>query len=123
MKKWSFLVVLFLVMGCEIAENQNDDLAALQAMFEEIETIATSVACTDETEWAFIAYGAKACGGPQGYIAYSNQIDVDDFLLKVEQYTLAERTYNIRWGIISTCDLPAQPSEVSCENGEAVLIY
>ena len=115
--------LLFFALSCQDNENQNDSLTVLQALFEEIQTLANSVACTDATEWTFVSYGAKACGGPQGYIAYSNQIDVAYFLSLIEEYTTAEREYNIRWGIVSTCDLPAIPTEVSCQNGEAVLIY
>lgn len=122
-KKTGYLFLLFFVFSCQDNENQNDTLSVLQVMFEEIQTLANSVACTDATEWTFVSYGAKACGGPQGYIAYSNQIDVAYFLSLIEEYTTAEREYNIRWGIVSTCTLPPIPNEVSCQNGEAVLIY
>jgi hypothetical protein len=114
-KSIGYSLLLFLVVSCSIEnDNQNDDLAALQVMFEEIQTLATSVSCT---------YGSKACGGPQGYIAYSNQINVAYFLSLIEEYSTAEREYNIRWGIVSTCDIPEIPTGVSCQNGSAVLIY
>jgi hypothetical protein len=123
LKTIGYLFVLFFVFSCVENDNQNDDLILLQGMFEEIQTLANSVACTDAATWTFVSYGAKACGGPQGYIAYSNQINVANFLSLIEEYTTAEREYNIRWGIVSTCDLPDIPTEVSCQNGEAVLIY
>jgi len=124
MKKWSLLLLLFFAIGClDNGGNQNDDLLALQAMFEELEALSNSAACVDSAEWVFTAYGSKACGGPQGYIPYSSQIDVADFLSKVEEYTVAERNYNIRWGIVSTCEVTAQPTDLVCENGSAVLIY
>ena len=123
MRKWYYILLLAIAFGCQDNNDQSADLEALEAMFEEIETIANSIACTDAAEWSITPYGSKACGGPQGYIAYSNQIDVASFLLKVEQYSQAEYNYNIRWGIISTCDLPAAPTGVSCENDVAVLIY
>lgn len=123
-KSIGYSLLLFLVVSCSIEnDNQNDDLAALQVMFEEIQTLATSVSCTDATEWTFVSYGSKACGGPQGYIAYSNQINVAYFLSLIEEYSTAEREYNIRWGIVSTCDIPEIPTGVSCQNGSAVLIY
>ena len=122
-KNLGCVFLLFFVLSWQDSENQNDDLTVLQVMFEEIQTLANSVACTDAAEWTFVSYGAKACGGPQGYIAYSNQIDVSYFLSLIEEYTTAEREYNIRWGIVSTCDFPAIPAELSCQNGEAVLIY
>ena len=92
-------------------------------LYYEIYSIANSIPCNDALNWSFTPYGSKACGGPQGYIEYSNQIDVPAFLTLVETYTQAEHDYNIEWGIISTCDIIPQPTSVSCENGNAVLNY
>jgi len=97
-----------------------EDLAALQQMRANIEAIAESEPCTNAAYWSFTAIGSKACGGPQGYIAYSNNIDVASFLDLVEAYTLAEQAFNIKWGIFSTCDLALMPNGVSCVNGEPV---
>lgn len=99
-------------------EHQN-----LITLFNEIETIANSVPCTDANDWSYSAYGTKACGGPQGYIAYSNKINHVAFLKKILDYTQLEDVYNKKWGIISTCDTPSQPVEIVCENGSPVLKY
>lgn len=124
MKKLIILCSFFLLFSCEnnLLDQETERLTLL-AMFEDIETMATSVACEDASEWSFTAYGNQACGGPQGFIAYSNQINVTEFLTLVENYTNAERAYNIKWGIVSDCSLFAMPSGVSCENGNAVLNY
>ena len=125
MRRFYFLFIAVLFLSCQGNEdlNQEQERQALLVLFDEIETIANSVACNDASDWDFVPYGNKGCGGPQGYVAYSNQINVTAFLILVENYTQAEREYNLRWGIISTCDLPAVPSGVSCENGDAVLNY
>ncbi len=99
-------------------EHQN-----LITLFNEIETTATSVPCTDANDWSYSAYGTKACGGPQGYIAYSNKINHVAFLKKILDYTQLEDAYNKKWAIISTCDTPSQPVEIVCENGSPVLKY
>ena len=52
----------------------------LTELFEKINELSTSVACTEASEWTFIAYGARAFGGPQGYIPYSKSIDTDNFI-------------------------------------------
>lgn len=126
-KKRYFICVTLLVFAACLknkeVSNQETDQRVLTEMFEEISDIAMNVACDDASDWSFTPYGSKACGGPQGYVAYSNQIDVNAFLAKVAMYTEAEREYNIKWGIISTCDLPPQPVGVSCVNGEPVLNY
>lgn len=111
-----------LIVKRELTE-QEQDHRALMDLFNEIYNLSISVSCDNADNWAFVAYGSKACGGPQGYIAYSTQIDTDAFLQKVTAYSLAEKEYNIKWGISSTCDLPLQPKGVECENGLAVLMY
>lgn len=111
-----------LIVKRELTEQEKDH-RALMDLYDKIYNLSISVPCDDANNWTYAAYGAKACGGPQGYIAYSNQIDTSDFLQKIEVYTDAEKAYNIKWEISSTCDLPAQPRGVECQNGLAVLTY
>ncbi len=47
------------------------DLAAANAQLET--TLSNASACTADTECHSVAVGAKACGGPTGYRAYSNK--------------------------------------------------
>lgn len=111
-----------LVVKRELSEQEKDH-QDLMDLFNEISELANSVSCTDASDWTFTAYGSKACGGPQGYIAYSNQIDTEAFLEKVEAYRIAENAYNIKWSISSTCDIAKQPTSVECQNGHPVLNY
>jgi hypothetical protein len=111
-----------LVVKRELSE-QEIDHRNLMTLFNEIETLAYSVSCTNLDDWTFTAYGSKACGGPQGFIPYSTQIDTVAFLQMVANYTEAEHQYNIRWSIISTCDLPNQPISIECQNGFPILKY
>lgn len=109
-----------LIVKRELTE-QEIDHRALMELYNEISTIAYSVSCTDANDWSFTSYGSKAFGGPQGYIAYSTQIDIDDFLEKVSIYTAKENEYNIKWGIVSTCDVSDEPTGVVCQNGYPML--
>ncbi|GAA3603224.1 hypothetical protein GCM10022396_20750 [Flavivirga amylovorans] len=111
-----------LVVKRELTEQEKDH-RELMDLFNEIYELSLSVSCTDVNDWTFTAYGSKACGGPQGYIAYSTQIDTTAFLQKVEEYSNLEKAFNVKWNIVSTCDLPAQPKEIVCENGFPRLIY
>ena len=111
-----------LIVKRELTE-QEIDHQKLMDLYNEIYNLSTSVSCTNADNWAFTAYGSKACGGPQGFIAYSNKIDIDAFLQKVKAYYEAENAYNIKWGIISTCDIPQQPKGVECQNGFPLFIY
>ncbi|MGG8495989.1 hypothetical protein ACQY1Q_06210 [Tenacibaculum sp. TC6] len=111
-----------LVVKVELTEQESDH-RKLMDLYNEISDIASSVSCNNTNDWLYVAYGSKACGGPQGYIAYSNKIDVTSFLEKIELYTKAEDDYNKKWSIVSTCDTPQKPTGVTCSNGIAVLKY
>nr|WP_143404095.1 hypothetical protein [Gaetbulibacter sp. 4G1] len=111
-----------LIVKRELTEQEKDH-RALMDLYDEIYNLSISVSCDNANDWTFIAFGAKACGGPQGYIAYSSQIDTDNFLKKVNVYTQEEKEYNIKWEINSTCDLPKQPKNVECISGFPVLKY
>jgi hypothetical protein len=56
-------------------------------------------------------------------LTYPLSIDVDRFLNLVEQYRQAENRYNIDFNIVSTCDLPAEPTGVDCVDQLPVLLY
>lgn len=111
-----------LVVKIELSE-QEIEHRALMDLFNEIQNLSYSVSCSVATDWNFVAYGSKACGGPQGYIAYSSKINTTTFLQKIETYTQAEKDFNIKWGIISNCSLAAMPTSVACQNGLPTLIY
>ncbi|MBJ6368362.1 hypothetical protein [Snuella sedimenti] len=111
-----------LIVKRELSEQEKDH-RELMLLFNGISSLSNSVSCTDPTDWNYTPYGAKACGGPQGYIAYSNQIDTSLFFQKIEAYNLAEKQYNIKWSITSTCDIPQEPKSIACQNGYPILKY
>ena len=111
-----------LVVKRELTDQEKDH-QKLMLLFSEIEELSTSVTCVNGNDWDFIGYGTKGCGGFQGYIAYSNKIDVAAFLQKVADYTEKEDEYNKKWGIVSDCSVPSEPLEVDCVNGSPVLKY
>ena len=118
-----FSFVIFLSCNHDDGSSQELDALKLDQLYSEIEKIANSVTCTNSTEWTFTSYGSKACGGPVGYIAYSKNIDTVLFLKKIEALRIAQQKYNEKWGIMSDCSIPQEPSGVACENGIAVLQY
>ena len=105
--------------GSTIEEEQQQ----LNQMFTQIETLATSVNCTDASEWRYTNYGSKPCGGPVGFIAYSTTIDTASFLAQIEAHRNAQEAFNIKWELSSDCSTPTEPTGVKCENGGAVLEY
>ena len=119
------LVPLFFI-SCTADENsKEEDAAALTDSYNEIVVLSqvNSTACTNAQEWDFTAIGSKACGGAAGFIAYSLKINVPEFLTKVDNYTKAQKAYNEKWNIISTCEVMMPPSRVDCVEGKTQLIY
>lgn len=103
--------------------SQEQEQENLDKLYLEIQILANSEQCIDSENWTFTAIGAKACGGPIGYIAYSLSIDVSSFLNKVEDYTKAQDRYNKKWGIISDCSVPEMPIGIECINEKTHFIY
>lgn len=126
MKKLILIACLLLlcIFSCEKNEtSQEQDLTKLQELKSKIITLAENKTCEESSHWNFTPIGNKACGGPKEYIAYSNKIEVSKFLKLVEEYTKAEKTYNIKWGIVSDCSVPKQPSAVVCTDGSPTFQY
>lgn len=128
MKKLKFIGIFFLIgifFSCNEDDklNQEQEAQNLNQLFSEIESLATSENCEDSVEWVFTSYGSKACGGPVGFIAYSQKIDTELFLKKIDQHRIAQKKFNQKWGIVSDCSVPPQPSGVICENGNPVFEY
>ena len=127
------IFIALLMLGCEqnnqewgeitdwtSRERDNELMAEL---LEEIQGLSMQVECTDAENWSWTAYGSKACGGPVGYIAYSQGIDTNYFLELIEYHAEQQDLFNQKWGIISTCDIPIQPSGIYCEDGKPQFGY
>ena len=128
MKKLNFIGIALLIGICFSCNNddaltQEQQAQNLDQMFSEIEILATSESCDNSAEWTFTSYGSKACGGPLGFIAYPINIGTELFLKKIEEYTTAQQEFNQKWGIVSDCYVPSQPSEIICKNGSPVFEY
>ena len=119
MKRYVLILLgLLLFASCD-----NDDSISqsdLENQFQEIKALAESEACVDISDWRLVGIGAKACGGPSSYLAYSINIDTEAFLDLVEDYNANVRAYNEKEGLISDCMVVSPPSSIRCENGKVV---
>ncbi|CAM3502111.1 hypothetical protein [Flavobacterium chungbukense] len=128
MKKLSFILLATLFFAaCTNDEStaQEQDAAKLEKMHQEIIalSLATTQSCTDSKDWDFTPLGTKACGGVALYIPYSKKINKEEFLAKVKAYTEAQTAYDIKWKIMSTCDIVIPPTGVECVDGKPKLSY
>lgn len=123
------LIGIFLLIGivfsCSVnsESTQKQEAEQLNQLFSEIKSMAFEVDCEESSEWTFSSFGSKSCGGPVGYLAYSAKIDTALFLKKIEEHKIAQEKFNDKWGIISDCSIPPEPTGVLCKNGEASFIY
>jgi len=121
------LLLLFLfigsVLGCEQAENAQEISAKhLEKQLAEIRSIINADTCSESGECRILAYGSKACGGPQGYLLFSSNLDVEALTRMVEDYNKAEDDYNKKYNVISDCMLALPPNKLACENGKCVQV-
>ncbi len=98
------------------------DEEKLRELREKIDSLSLMYSCSDASEWRFTAIGAKACGGPTGYVPYSTKLDTAAFLRMVETYTALQDAYNREHGIASDCAYVTPPSHVVCEDGKPKLV-
>ncbi len=111
-----------LTLTRELTE-QEKDYRALMDLFDDALDLIEDIPCENSEDWTFTPYGAKACGGPQWFLAYPTTIDVEAFLEKIEVYTKAEDDYNRKWSVFSTCEVINAPTDVVCENGFPILKF
>lgn len=116
---------MVLVFGCESVDSENPVVfpTEMQEVYEEIISLSVSHTCSDPAEWRYTAYGSKACGGPVGYIAYSQKIDQNYFLELIDRFTKLQSDYNKKTGAVSDCAMAIRPTGVICENGKPKFIY
>ncbi|RZK92394.1 MAG: hypothetical protein EOO98_03300 [Pedobacter sp.] len=116
---------LFLFGSCKKDQTKNEEQQELKQLFTKIRTLAESSTCggTTNHELKSISYGSKACGGPNGYLAYSTSINTVEFERLITEYAALEKAYNKKWGITSTCDITPTPVTTICDNGKPKLVY
>jgi len=124
-----FISLIFIVaVGCSLEgtteeQQQELDLKVLSDLGNEITVLIESSVCIDETECAFIAFGTKPCGGPWDYLVYSNSIDTDELIEKVERFNQLQNTYNLKYNITSDCSVVSPPDALICEDNKCKAVY
>jgi len=77
--------------------------------------------CDSSQQCHTLPIGAKACGGPESYVAWSDKfLDGDKLRQLGERYTAARHFDNQREGLMSNCALTPDPGAV-CRAKRCVL--
>ncbi|MFC0131693.1 hypothetical protein CR105_12670 [Massilia eurypsychrophila] len=80
-----------------------------------------NAACTDSAQCKTVPLGARACGGPEGYLAYSAaKTPAAPLLALAERYAQQRSAEQAAAGMASTCQMAVDPGAV-CQAGACQL--
>lgn len=86
----------------------------LAALWQQIKSTNANLSCDSDSQCHSLGIGAKACGGPENYLAWSSK-NSDGTQLKalVAQHAATRRADDLRQGMMSTCSVVSDPG-ASC---------
>jgi hypothetical protein len=99
------------------------DQQLLETLFGELVALSGSSSCNTGDSWRITPYGALACGGPAGYLAYKTNMDEACLLKKVAHFTSQQQQFNTKHSVVSPCIVFPLPKAVRCEDGKPVFQY
>ncbi|KQT23914.1 hypothetical protein ASG22_07765 [Chryseobacterium sp. Leaf405] len=102
-------------------DSQKYEQAQIDKIKASIEAEIAKEKCTNASDWTFAPMGAKACGGPQFYIAYPKKLETT-ILTKINDYTEKVKAFNQKYQVVSDCMMIMPPTAVKCVNGKAELV-
>lgn len=110
--------LLLIAAACQSAPPANTNAAAL---WQKIEAQNADTGCDRDSQCHTIAVGAKACGGPERYLAWSDRAQ-DGAKLKqlVAQHAAARVEEDKRGHVLSNCMMAVDAGAV-CRAGRCVL--
>ena len=94
---------------------------ASQVLWRQIQAEVGDAACDGPQQCHSIAVGAKSCGGPDSYLAWSSKgSDGKKLRSLVEQHVEARRAENAASDMASNCQFITDPG-ATCQAGRCVL--
>ena len=84
-----------------------------------VQALIGDAACSADAQCATIGVGAKACGGPEAYVAWSTtRTDPQALRTAVQRQADAVRSEQAAKGMVSTCSMARDPGAF-CDIGPA----
>jgi hypothetical protein len=97
--------------GASPPATPDTETAAIERIKREAHAIARVGGCTAASECKTIGIGVKACGGPEDYIVYCpKSTDVPALERKVAEVERAQKAYNEKHQMMSTCEYRTPPN-------------
>jgi hypothetical protein len=90
--------------------DQKADWAQIVALEDQAKALVKTDGCASVGECKTAPVGSRACGGPRYYLVYcSASTDSAALYRKLDAVAAAEREYNVRYQIASTCEFRSPP--------------
>jgi hypothetical protein len=97
--------------------NKKADWAQIVALEDQAKALVKSDGCASVGECKTAPVGSRACGGPRYYLVYcSASTDSAALYRKLDAVAAAEREYNAKYQIASTCEF-RMPPQVALSGG------
>ncbi|HEV2017445.1 MAG TPA: hypothetical protein VGQ98_03955, partial [Gemmatimonadaceae bacterium] len=85
--------------------DQKADWAQIVALEDQAKALVKANGCSSAAQCRTAPVGSRACGGPRYYLVYCSQTtDSAALFKKLDAVANAERAYNQRYNIASTCE-------------------
>ena len=91
--------------------DQKADWGQIVALEDQAKAIAKGRGCSSAAECRTAPVGSRACGGPRYYLVYcAKTTDSAALFRKLDAIAAAEREFNQRYGLVSTCEFRMPPN-------------
>ena len=90
---------------------QNSDWAKIVTLEDQAKAIVHTDGCAAEGDCKTAPVGSRGCGGPRYYLVYcTHTTDVAALTRKLDEIAAAEKAFNARYKVASTCEFRMPPA-------------
>lgn len=94
-----------------VSGDQKADWARILQLEEQAKAVVKAEGCTSADQCRSAPVGSRGCGGPRYYLVYcARTTDSAALFRKLDAVAEAERAYNARYQVASTCEFRMPPS-------------
>jgi len=94
-----------------VTGSQQSDSTAIEKLEQDAKILAKASGCTASADCRTAPVGSRGCGGPRYYLAWcSRSTDSVALFRKLDEVAAAEKAYNIKYQIVSTCEFRMPPT-------------
>lgn len=94
-----------------ITGDQKADWDQILALEEQAKALVRAEGCASADQCRTAPVGSRACGGPRHYLVYcARTTDSAALFRKLDDVAAAERAFNTRYNVMSTCEFRMPPS-------------